>query len=299
MPWMFEKRAYDGPAQLKKLLSNQEIIQAPGTHDSISALIAKKMGFNCLYVSGAAFSASRAMPDIGYFTVTELAQHVSNLYRTTSLPLIVDVDTGFGEVIHIPRTVYELEEAGAACIQMEDQKLPKKCGHLAGKELVTAEAMCQKIEAARQTRNELLILARTDAHAMHGIEEAIKRAKMYIEAGADAIFPEALKTEEEFRYFADSVNVPLLANMTEFGKTPYIKASQFQEWGYKIVIYPVTSLRVAAKAVENVFQSIKDDGTQESQLENMQTREELYQLIDYADYGKFDEGVAQSRILQN
>jgi methylisocitrate lyase len=298
MPWMFESRSFDGPERLKQLLQTKKNIQVPGAHDPISGLIAKKQGFEALYVSGAAFSASRAMPDIGYFTVNELAEYVRNLYRTVDLPLIVDVDTGFGEVIHIPRTVYELEEAGAACIQIEDQKLPKKCGHLDGKELVSADAMCQKIEAARQTRKELLILARTDAHAIFGIDEAIKRAKMYIEAGADYIFPEALKTPEEYQHFSSEVKVPLLANMTEFGKTPYISAEQFESWGYQIVIYPVTSLRVAAKAVERVYAAIKEEGSQKSQIANMQTREELYQLIDYADYGKFDEGVAKSRILE-
>jgi len=297
MPWMFEKREYDAPQRMKSLLSAKEILQTPGAHDALTGLMAKKMGFKALYISGAAFSASRAMPDIGYFTVTELAEYVRNLYQVTNLPLLVDVDTGFGEVVHIPRMVLEIEGAGAAMIQMEDQKLPKKCGHLEGKEIVSADEMCRKIEAVVKTRKNLLLLARTDAHAIHGIEEAIKRAKMYVNAGADAIFPEALKTEAEFKQFAAEVKVPLLANMTEFGKTPYIPAKQFQEWGYKIVIYPVTSLRVQMKAVERVLSAIQKNGSQEAEVPNMQTRQELYDLIDYAGYGEFDEGVAKSKYL--
>ncbi|MBV6493413.1 MAG: 2,3-dimethylmalate lyase [Turneriella sp.] len=297
MPWMLEKREFDAPQRLKALLKEDKIIQMPGAHDQLTGLMAKKLGFNALYISGAAFSASRGMPDIGYFTVTELADYVRGLYQATNLPILVDVDTGFGEVVHIPRTVLEMEGAGAAMIQMEDQKLPKKCGHLEGKELVTADEMCRKIDAFVKTRKNLMLMARTDAHAIFGIEEAIKRAKMYVNAGADCIFPEALKTEDEFKQFASEVKVPLLANMTEFGKTPYIPAKKFEEWGYKIVIYPVTSLRTQMKAVERVFTAIKNEGSQESEVKNMQTRQELYDLIDYAGYGEFDEGVSKSKFL--
>lgn len=297
MPWMLEKREFDAPQRMKALLDKRDIIQIPGAHDALTGLMAKKLGFEALYISGAAFSASRGMPDIGYFTVTELSEYLRSLYQVTNLPILVDVDTGFGEVVHIPRTVLEMEGAGAAMIQMEDQKLPKKCGHLEGKELVSADEMCRKIEAVVRTRKNLLLLARTDAHAIFGIEEAIRRAKMYVNAGADAIFPEALKTEEEFRHFAREIKVPLLANMTEFGKTPYIPAQKFAEWGYKMVIYPVTSLRVQMKAVERVFTAIKNTGSQESEVPNMQTRQELYDLIDYAGYGEFDEGVAKSKYI--
>ncbi|MBS0619220.1 MAG: methylisocitrate lyase [Spirochaetes bacterium] len=297
MPWMLDKREFDAPQRLKALLAGKEILQMPGAHDQLTGLMAKKIGFKALYISGAAFSASRGMPDIGYFTVTELADYVRGLYQATNLPILVDVDTGFGEVVHLPRTVLEMEGAGAAMIQMEDQKLPKKCGHLEGKELVTGDEMCRKIDAVVKTRKNLLLLARTDAHAIHGFEEAVKRAKMYVNAGADAIFPEALKTEAEFKEFAAAVKVPLLANMTEFGKTPYIAAQKFQEWGYKIVIYPVTSLRVQMKAVERVFNAIKNSGSQESEVANMQTRQELYDLIDYAGYGEFDAGVSKSKFI--
>ncbi|MCX7632478.1 MAG: methylisocitrate lyase [Turneriella sp.] len=294
MAWLLEKRSYDAPQVLKRLLAENRILQIPGAHDALTGLLAKKLGFQALYVSGAAFSAARAMPDIGYFTLSELADYVRQLYQVTGLPLIVDVDTGFGEVVHLPRTVRELEVAGAAMIQMEDQKLPKKCGHLEGKELVSADDMCRKIEAVVRTRKNLLLLARTDAHAIYGIEEAIRRAKMYVSAGADAIFPEALGSEQEFRQFAAEIQVPLLANMTEFGKTPYFTAQQFADWGYRMVIYPVTSLRAQMKAVERVFRTILEQGSQKSELANLQTRQELYELIDYAAYSAFDEGVAKS-----
>lgn len=292
MPWMFEQRPFDGPTQLENLLKKDEILKVPGAHTAIAGLMAKKTGFDAVYVSGAAFSASRALPDLGYYTVDELAQYIHNLYRSTGLPIIVDVDTGFGEVLFLGRTVTEMEDAGAACIQMEDQLLPKKCGHVGGKRLVEPEDFCRKIEAAVKTRRTLKILARTDAHALHGIDEAIRRAKMYVDAGADYIFPEALHTEEEFRHFANEVKVPLLANMTEFGKTPYYSAAQFQDMGYKIVIYPVTSLRVAMKAIEKVYKEIAETGSQQSLLDEMQTRGELYELIDYYGYEEVDNNIA-------
>ncbi len=292
MPWMFEERQFDAPDILQSLVEKNEILKVPGAHNELAGLMAKKTGFEAIYVSGAAFSASRALPDLGYYTVNELAAYVHNLYRSSGLPIIVDVDTGFGEVLFMGRTVNEMEDAGAACIQMEDQLLPKKCGHVGGKRLVEPEDMCRKIDAAVKTRKKLKILARTDAHAMFGIEEAIKRAKMYVDAGADYIFPEALHTEEEFRQFATEVKVPLLANMTEFGKTPYYSAEQYQEMGYSIVIYPVTSLRVAMKAIEKVYTEIKETGSQQKLLDDMQTRGELYELIDYYGYEDVDKNIA-------
>ncbi|RME88100.1 MAG: methylisocitrate lyase [Candidatus Hydrogenedentota bacterium] len=295
MPWMLEKRNFDGPRKLKELLKRDSILKMPGAHNALVGMLAKKIGFEALYVSGAAFSASKGLPDLGYYTVTELSDYVHNLYSATGLPILVDVDTGFGEVLNLARTVKEMEDAGAAAIQMEDQLLPKKCGHLDGKRLVSAEDMCRKIEAAVKVRKNLLIMARTDAHSLHGIDEAIRRAKMYVEAGADMIFPEALKTEEDFKQFAQEVKVPLLANMTEFGKTPYWPASQFEQWGYKIIIYPVTSLRIAMKAVEKVFREIYETGSQEKLVSEMQTRKELYELLDYYGYEEFDKTVAESK----
>ena len=296
MPWMFEKRNQNAPERLKLLLEKKEIIKAPGVFNALVGLAAKQEGFQALYVSGAAFSASMALPDLGYFTVTQLAEYVRAVYRATGLPMIVDVDTGFGEAMHIPQTVVELEEAGAAAIQMEDQSLPKKCGHLEGKKLVSIDEMCQKIDAAKRTRKSLLLVGRTDSYSLHGMNEAIRRANAYVEAGCDIIFPESLDDESAFKQFAKEVSVPLLANMTEFGKTPYFTAKEFEEWGYSIVIYPVTTLRVAMKAVHQVLQTIQKEGTQKSFLEDMQTRKELYDLLDYNGYGEFDESVAGSAV---
>ena len=293
MPWMLERSHKSGPQQLKDLLTKPGIIKIPGAHNALAGRIAKNVGFNSLYISGAAFSAAQCLPDLGYFTVDELATYVRQLFRVTELPIIVDIDTGFGEVLHLLRTVIEMEEAGAAAVQMEDQKLPKKCGHVEGKELISSDDMCRKIEAIKRTRKDLMIVARTDAHAIYGQEEAISRAKKYVDAGADIIFPEALKTEQEFRQFATEVKIPLLANMTEFGKTPYISAKTFEEWGYKIVIYPVTSLRMAMKAVEKVYKEILETGSQESLIGEMQTRKELYEQLDYYGYTDFDKEIGE------
>lgn len=292
---MLEKREFNAPQTLKKLLERKEILKMPGAHNALVGMQAKKIGFEALYVSGAAFSASKGLPDLGYYTVTELADYVHNLYGATGLPILVDVDTGFGEVLNLARTVKEMEDAGAAAIQMEDQLLPKKCGHLDGKRLISADDMCRKIEAAVKVRKNLLIMARTDAHSVMGFEESLKRAKMYVNAGADLIFPEALKTEEEFKTFASEVKAPLLANMTEFGKTPYWPASTFEEWGYKIIIYPVTTLRIAMKATEDVLTEIMKTGSQEKLVDRMQTRKELYELLDYYGYEEFDKSVAESK----
>ncbi len=294
MSWMFQQNNNDAPIRLKKLLASKQALQVPGVFNPLVAMLAREKGFKALYVSGAAFSASLGLPDLGYFTVTQLADYIQQVYRTCDLPIIVDVDTGFGEVLHIPQTVHIIESAGGAAIQIEDQELPKKCGHLEGKKLVSTADMCRKIEAAVKVRKELLIVARTDAHSLFGIEEALNRAQAYVEAGADIIFPEALKTEEEFCTFSSQINVPLLANMTEFGKTPYYTSKQFHDWGYQITIYPVSTLRSAMKAVDTLFDALLQHGTQENLVDNMQTRKELYDLLDYNAYGIFDTAVADS-----
>ncbi len=296
MPWIFEQRAFDAPKKLRALLQKSEIIKVPGVFNALIGMVAKKNGFQSLYVSGAVFSSSQGLPDLGYFNLESLTSYVRNLYRATDLPIIVDADTGFGEAMHLPQTVMELEEAGAAAVQIEDQSLPKKCGHLEGKTLISTQNMCQKIEAAKKTCRDLLIVARTDAYSLFGMKEAVQRSNAYIEAGCDIIFPESLNTKEAFCEFSEKVSIPLLANMTEFGKTPYYTADMFQKWGYKIVIYPVTTLRIATKAAEKVLQLILKEGTQEPLLGEMQTRKELYDLLDYNGYGEFDESVAGSAI---
>lgn len=275
-------------------LISEKIVQIPGAHDPMAALIAKQTGFHALYLSGAAYTASRGLPDLGIVTSAEVADRAREIVRAVNLPLLVDIDTGFGGVLHTARTAREMFEANVAAVQIEDQQLPKKCGHLNGKQLVTTEEMIQKIKVMKETAPTLFIVARTDARGVEGLEEAIERAQAYVEAGADAIFPEALQSEEEFRLFANRINAPLLANMTEFGKTPYYTSEQFAEMGYKMVIYPVTSLRVAAKAYENVFQLIKETGSQKDAIAQMQTRSELYESISYYKFEALDKEIAKT-----
>jgi methylisocitrate lyase len=295
MSWLIRSKEQDPIEKLRELLkSSKGILQIPGSHDAMSALLAQKAGFEVLYLSGAAFSASLGLPDLGIITLTELATRTREIVRATGMPLLVDIDTGYGSVLNVTRTIQEMVEAGAAAVQMEDQDLPKKCGHLNGKKLVSTEDMVQKIIAARKASDRIVIVARTDAKSVEGIDAAIERAKAYIKAGADAIFPEALQTEEEFKKFAQEIDVPLLANMTEFGQTPYFSAQQFEEWGYKMVIYPVTSLRVAAKAVEQVYQLIRETGSQKNALDQMQTRKELYETIRYYEYEGLDNSIAKT-----
>jgi methylisocitrate lyase len=281
-------------SQFKRLMHAPDMLQIPGAHDAMAALVAKQAGFSALYLSGAAYTASCGLPDLGVITSAEVAQRAKELVRATDLPILVDIDTGFGGVLNVARTAREMWEANVAAVQLEDQQLPKKCGHLNGKKLVSTEEMVQKIRAIKKAAPSLVIVARTDARAVENLESAIQRAKAYVEAGADAIFPEALQSEEEFRLFSQSISVPLLANMTEFGKTPYYTAAEFADMGYQMVIYPVTSLRVAAKAYERIFQLIKEQGTQKEGLEDMQTRSELYSTISYYEFEGLDNEISRT-----
>ncbi len=284
----------DPGAQLRELMKKRDIIVAPGVYNPAVALLAERMGFEAIYLSGAALTGSLAMPDLGVITLSELTAMTRYITRVTRIPLIVDADTGFGEAINVVRTVRDLEDAGAAAIQLEDQVLPKKCGHLAGKKLVPPEEMVKKIVAAvNARRKETVIIARTDARSVEGLEEAIWRANLYVEAGADVIFPEALQSLEEFKEFARKVKAPLLANMTEFGKTPYITVEEFKEAGYKIVIFPVTTFRASMKASLIVLKEIKEKGTQKHILDQLMTRKEFYDLIGYYEYEKRDTDVAK------
>ena len=281
---------------LSDLLADGGPIPVAGVFNPLSALIAEDVGFKALYFSGAAFSASLGVPDIGLFTLDELATAVRSVTRATSLPLIVDADTGFGEAINTYRTVRELEAAGAAAIQIEDQVIPKRCGHLDGKQVVCPDDFSSKIRAAAQARSSALIVARTDAKAIYGMDDAIDRGRMYRESGADIVFPEALESPEEFRHYSESVGGPLVANMTEFGKTPYLSVSEFGALGYQLVIFPVTSLRVAAKAMRTAMKDVLELGTQAGLLDTMQTRSELYQLIGYQDYEELDAQLSASPV---
>jgi len=280
--------------RLAKRLQSPEILRTPGAHNGLAGLIAKKAGFEALYISGAGVSASMGLPDLGVMTLEDLCFSVRTIFRATDLPLIVDADTGYGEALNVMRTVRELEDAGAAAMQMEDQKLPKKCGHLNDKQLVTADDMALKVAAATKARTHLQIIARTDSLASEGMDAAIARARKYVEAGADIVFCDGLATEDDYRTFADGVGVPALANMTEFGRTPHYTGAQFQEMGYKIVIWPVSQLRVAMKAMDGLYDTInREDGTK-SQESQMKTRGELYEYIDYFDYEALDSSIVKT-----
>ncbi|OUM86017.1 MAG: methylisocitrate lyase [Bacillus thermozeamaize] len=278
----------------RNLMYDREILKIPGTHDAMAALIAKKIGFKALYLSGAAYTASRGLPDLGIIYSEELARRARDIVRASNLPLLVDIDTGFGGVLNVARTAREMVEARVAAVQIEDQVLPKKCGHLNGKKLVSDEEMMQKIQAIKQVAPSLVVVARTDAFSVEGIDRAVERAKKYVAAGADAIFPEALVTEEHFALMSREISVPILANMTEFGQTPYYTAEQFASFGCAMVIYPVTSLRAAAKAYERIFTEIYTHGTQKEKLHDLQTRKELYETISYYDYEALDTSIAKT-----
>jgi methylisocitrate lyase len=262
-------------------------IQIPGAFNALVGRLIEHAGYDAVYLSGAALSTgTMALPDVGLFTLTELTAQTSYLARSVKIPVIVDADTGFGEAMNVERTVRELEAAGAAAIQLEDQQMPKRCGHLSGKAVVEPAVMCAKIRAAVETRNngDLVIIARTDARGVTSLDDAIGRAKAYLQAGADWIFPEALRGPEEFERFAREIEAPLMANMTEFGQSPLLSLDELANMGYAAVLYPVTMMRVAMRAVEAALAVLADEGTQESLLDLMQTRQELYDLLGYSGY---------------
>ncbi len=280
------------PGQTLRDAVADSTIQIPGAYNPLVARLVERSGFDAVYLSGAAFSASQlALPDIGLFTLTELVAQTRLITGSIEIPLIVDADTGFGEPINVERTVRELESAGAAAIQIEDQQLPKRCGHLSGKTLVDVDEMCAKIRAATAARRDagLVIIARTDARGVTSFDDALVRARAYLDAGADWIFPEALADAGEFENFSREIDAPLLANMTEFGKSPLLSLDTLADFGYAGVLYPVTTLRVAMKAVEVALALLADEGTQHELLDVMQSRQELYDLLDYRGYEQRDQ----------
>ncbi|MCZ2260531.1 methylisocitrate lyase [Sporosarcina sp. G11-34] len=298
MTWLIGKQRtqIELADEFKKMITTKPILKIIGAHDGMSGLVAKNTGFTSLYLSGAAFTASRGLPDLGILHSQEVAERAREIIRATDLPILVDIDTGFGGILNVARTAKEMVEANVAAVQIEDQDLPKKCGHLNGKKLISAEEMVQKIKIIKEVAPSLVIVARTDALSVEGMDAALDRMRMYVEAGADALFPEALTTEDEFRMVSKEFVVPLLANMTEFGKTDYFSANEFESFGYSMVIYPVTSLRVAAKAYEVVFKEIFDKGTQKDALHMMQTRKELYDVIGLHAYEELDEQIAKTEL---
>jgi methylisocitrate lyase len=281
--------------RFRALLDRHGILGIPGAHNGMAALQAKAAGFEALYLSGAAMSASMGLPDLGVITIEDVSFFIRQAARASGLPVLVDGDTGYGEALNVMHMVRAFEDAGAAAVHLEDQLLPKKCGHLNDKRLADAQDMAAKVAAANKARRHLYLIARTDAAASEGMDGAVARAKLYIEAGADAIFPEALTSAEMFVEFARRVpGVPLLANMTEFGKTPFFTAAEFDAMGYKMVIWPVSSLRVANKAQEKLYAVIARDGGAHSQIEAMQTRAELYETIGLNAYEALDASIVQS-----
>jgi methylisocitrate lyase len=299
MPYVIADDLPDAPAgvRFRALLDRPQILQMPGAHLGIAALLAKKQGFEALYMSGAAMSATMGLPDLGMITVDEVAAYIRQVTRAAALPTLVDGDTGYGEALNVMHMVRVFEEAGAAAVHLEDQLLPKKCGHLNDKKLADARDMAAKVAAARKARRHLYVIARTDAAASEGMDGAVARAKLYLDAGADAIFPEALTTREMFAEFAQRMpGVKLLANMTEFGRTPFLTAQEFQDLGYAMVIWPVSHLRVAARAMETLYQAIRSDGGTQNQLDRMQTRAQLYETIGYHDYEALDSTLVKTII---
>src|ERR1700734_1780391 len=258
--------------RFRALLKRPGILRLPGAHNGMAGLQAKAAGFEGLYLSGAAMTASMGLPDLGIITVDEVAFFIRQIVRAAGLPLLVDGDTGYGEALNVMHMVRVFEEAGAGAVHLEDQLLPKKCGHLNDKRLADAHDMAAKVAAARRARRHLFIIARTDAAASEGMDGAVARAQLYLQAGADAIFPEALNTAEMFSEFASRVDAPLLANMTEFGRTPFFTAGEFRDMGYKMVIWPVSSLRMANKAQAELYAAICRDGGTQNMVDRMQTQ---------------------------
>jgi methylisocitrate lyase len=285
------------PADKRRLfrerLASGDLLQLPGAFTPLSAKLIEQKGFDGVYVSGAVLSAELGLPDIGLTTLTEVAGRAGQIARMTDLPVLVDADTGFGEPMNVARTVQTLEDAGVAGLHIEDQVNPKRCGHLDGKAVVDRGTATKRIRAAADARRDenLLVMARTDVRAIEGLSAAVDRAKEFVDAGADAIFPEAMRDLSEFEAIRAAVDVPILANMTEFGKSDLFTTAQLRDVGVNLVIYPVSLLRLAMGAAMRALDTLKTDGSLAAEVPNMQTRAELYALLDYASYSSFDAGV--------
>lgn len=293
MTWLTPIDGEPVAATLRRMLDDDgQTIPVPGVFDGLTALLAASAGARALYLSGAALSASMGMPDVGLLTQAELVHAVRTVARAVRVPTIVDADTGFGGPLNVMRTVRELETAGAAAVQLEDQEDPKRCGHLQGKIVTSPDRMVEKIRAAAAARREVLLVARTDARATDGFDEAVSRGRAYRRAGAEVIFPEALETEDEFGEYADAVGGALLANMTEFGRSPSLPTERLGELGYRIVIFPVSAARVAAKQVRTFYADLLREGAT-AWVDKMLTREELYDLIGYDEYGELDRSLSR------
>jgi len=292
-----QRQSPSKPRRLREAIARGTVV-LPGAFNALTAMQVERAGFDAVYVSGAGIAAARGLPDIGLLSLAEVVADAGTIAQAVAIPALADADTGYGPPLSVMRTVQAFEQAGLAGVHLEDQESPKKCGHLPEKRLVSVAEMAQKIGAAAQARRDpdFLIVARTDARAVEGLDGAVKRARAYVNVGADAIFPEALESAEEFKAFAQALKkegatVPLVANMTEFGKTPYLTVKEFEALGYRLVLFPVTALRVTAKAIEAMLEELKSFGTQQRSLEKMQTRQQLYELLRYAEYEKRDDDI--------
>tara|TARA_B100000315_G_scaffold207872_1_gene202798 strand:- start:1332 stop:2237 length:906 start_codon:yes stop_codon:yes gene_type:complete len=288
-----EKTAGEKRAAFRLKLAEGGLMRFPGAFAPLVAMLVEQAGFDGIYISGAGIAAEKGLPDIGLTSQQEVASRAHHISHVSELPAIVDIDTGFGDAMNAARTVSILDELGLAGCHMEDQLDPKRCGHLDNKTLIAIPDMCRKLRAAAEAKRDsnFLLIARTDARGPEGLESAIERAKAYADSGADMIFPEALETEAEFEAFRRAIDLPLLANMTEFGKSPLLNGDQLQALGFNIAIYPMTLMRLALKAIDDGLATLKRDGGQPALVEHMWTRSRLYEALDYAAYNQFDQDI--------
>ncbi|MEE2691547.1 MAG: methylisocitrate lyase [Pseudomonadota bacterium] len=288
-----KKHAAEKRADFRKGLASGKLLQFPGAFNPLCAQLIERKGFDGVYISGAVMAADLCLPDIGIATMTEFADRGHQIARVTDLPAFIDIDTGFGEPMAAARTVRTMEEMGLSGCHIEDQVMPKRCGHLDGKEVVPVEIMAQRVRAAAEAKRDpnFVLIARSDARAVEGLDKALDRMKAYVDAGADMIFPEAMANEKEFEAVRKAVKVPILANMTEFGKSRLLNKKELENLGFNVVIYPVTTLRLAMFGAERGLDAILKDGDQNGVLDIMQHRRDLYDLLRYEDYNKFDQSI--------
>ena len=288
-----KKSAAEKRADFRAGLNSGKLLQFPGAFNPLCAQMIERKEFDGVYISGAVMSADLCLPDIGIATMSEFVTRGQQIARVTDLPAFIDIDTGFGEPMAAARTIMAMEEAGLAGCHIEDQVMPKRCGHLDGKEIVPTDIMIQRVKAAAEAKRDsnFVLIARSDARAVEGLDESIDRMKAYVDAGADMIFPEAMKSVEEFEAVRKAIDVPILANMTEFGKSRLLNKSELENLGFNVVIYPVTTLRLAMGACDRGLDSILETGDQNAILDQMQHRRDLYDLLRYNEYNKFDESI--------
>lgn len=278
--------AQESPGRRLRQAWQRQTIAVPGVFNALVAKMAERLGFQAIYLSGGALSAALGVPDVGLLGLNDFVDFARSITQATAVPLLCDADTGFGEALNVERAIRHYEAAGVAGVHLEDQLMPKRCGHLSGKALIEPQAMAAKIRAAVSARRDpdFVLIARTDARGVSGFEDAVTRAQLYVEAGADAIFPEALENAEEFAAFARAVKAPLLANNTEFGRSPNLDVAEFGRLGYCLVLYPLTAFRSAMQAARATLADLAAKGHQRDRLPSMLTRAELYDLLNYAGY---------------